>query len=153
MDMQFDEWRTLLNKETGEVVSISNEQLSAAEELDDYEDEASEDLEAAENKLENLDEEMQLAFDIYSNFEKYEDLPDRDHINEYGMMEDFCYQIQNDSSKEKLLRAIQGKGAFRRFKDQVNDLGIEQQWYDFRDEQYKQVAIKWCRDLDLEFEE
>lgn len=153
MEVQFDEWRTLLNTETGEVVSISSELLRAAEELDIEEEEESEDDEAIKRRLEGMDVEMQLAFDIYAHFEKYEDLPDRDEINEYGMMEDFCYAVENEKSKEKLLRTIQGKGAFRKFKDQVNDLGIEQQWYDFRDEQYKQVAIRWCRSLELEFEE
>ena len=32
---------------------------------------------------------------------------------------------------DKLECAIQGRGAFRRFKDMVDRMGISQQWYDF----------------------
>ena len=39
-----------------------------------------------------------------------------------------------------------GKGAFRRFKDSVIRLGLDQRWYQWRDEAYKKKAIEWCEE-------
>jgi hypothetical protein len=50
------------------------------------------------------------------------------------------------------LTSLQGKGAFRRFKDNVILLGIEKDWYSFRDERYKQFAIEWCQENDILWE-
>ncbi|WP_276662556.1 UPF0158 family protein [Syntrophomonas wolfei] len=44
----------------------------------------------------------------------------------------------------ELLYAIRGRGAFRRFKDKVQRLGIQQQWDKFREEAFKEIAIDWC---------
>lgn len=43
----------------------------------------------------------------------------------------------DSKNASKLERAIQGRGAFRRFKDTVYYMGIEQQWYDFQTEYYR----------------
>ena len=47
--------------------------------------------------------------------------------------------------------AINGRGAFRRFKDTVNRYGIEDQWYAFRDAGYAAVARRWCEENDVEY--
>lgn len=41
-------------------------------------------------------------------------------------------------------QAIRGKGAFRRFKDCLFDLGMEQEWYKYRDACYEKIAREWC---------
>ncbi|MCD8021312.1 MAG: UPF0158 family protein [Clostridiales bacterium] len=51
------------------------------------------------------------------------------------------------------MNAIRGRGAFRRFKDGIYYHGIEQQWYDYQADAYKQIAVRWCRDEGLEYEE
>lgn len=56
--------------------------------------------------------------------------------------------IQNE-----LAHAIRGKGAFRKFKDTIRYYGIEQQWYDNQKEACKQIAIQWCQEEGLEYEE
>jgi hypothetical protein len=49
-----------------------------------------------------------------------------------------------------LLNAIHGRGAFRYFKDKIHELGIADQWYTYRDEQYREVARDWCEQHDIE---
>jgi hypothetical protein len=70
---------------------------------------------------------------------------------EYEMMEDFCLTIRNEKNQEIILSSIKGKGAFRRFKDNVIRLGVEEQWYSYRKERYKQVAIEWCQDNNIDY--
>ena len=78
-------------------------------------------------------------------------LPDKFEINEYHMMEAFAYD-RSDEHPE-LVRAIKGRGAFRRFKDTAMDVGAIDDWYEFRDNCYKSRAEDWCRSHDLEWVE
>lgn len=70
-------------------------------------------------------------------------LPSPYEINEYGMMKEFA--DSRVSEREQLLKALIGKGAFRRFKDKLYDLGIEKEWFDYRDKKYREIAEEWCR--------
>ena len=74
-------------------------------------------------------------------------LPDRFEINEYHMMEAFAYDRD-----ERLVRAIQGRGAFRHFKNTAEDIGLIDDWYEFRDNCYKSRAEDWCAEHGLEWE-
>ena len=131
-------------RKTGEVVSVSEDDLRTAEEVE--EDEI--------NELKDWEQvNIRLAIDVVENFEDYEELPTLFEINEYEMMENFSCSIQDNRKMDLLLNAIRGRGAFRRFKDKVHELGIEDKWYQYRDECYKQKAIEWCNDNDLEYEE
>ena len=72
-------------------------------------------------------------------------------INEYKMMEDFIETIDNSEISNNLQRLIQLKGAFRRFKDYCIEMDIIQEWYNFRDKRYKEIAISWCKQNELEY--
>ena len=82
-------------------------------------------------------------------FGNYISLPSKYDINEYSIMEDFIYSLPTGEVQSKLQRAIKGKGAFRRFKDVVNYLGIVKDWYSFRDGAYRSIAVQWCREHGL----
>jgi len=67
----------------------------------------------------------------------------------YNLMEDFAAR-QNDRLRELLSVALNGKGAFRRFKDVLYSFPEEQEkWYEFEHEWLKQQAIDF---LDRLFE-
>ena len=83
-------------------------------------------------------------------FEESIILPTQYEINEYKMMEDFIETIDNSEISNNLQRLIQGKGAFRRFKDYCIEMDIIQEWYNFRDKRYKEIAINWCKQNELE---
>lgn len=71
-------------------------------------------------------------------------LPGQYEINEYRMMERFIYELPAGRNQGVLEQAIRGKGAFRRFKDRLFDLGMEQNWYKYRDACYERIAREWC---------
>ena len=102
--------------------------------------------------LSNIGEDGDLTEDeINELFEESIILPTQYEINEYQMMEDFIETIENMDIKNNLQRLIQGKGAFRRFKDYCAEMDIIQDWYDFRDKKYKEIAIGWCKQNELEY--
>lgn len=140
IEMQFDAFRAFLNSVAGGIVSVRSDDLIAAE------DEISFD-----HLPEWQQEDMNIAIDVVENFENYIELPTKDEINEYNIMEDFCLRISDQTKQDSLLRAIRGRGAFRRFKDRIIELGIENEWYAYRSEQLKQIAIEWCRENHINY--
>ena len=88
---------------------------------------------------------QELFEDIHEGFvEDYIPLPGQYDINEYRMMEKFIYELPTGKNQDMLERAIQGRGAFRRFKDKLYDLNLEKKWCQYRDEAYEKIARQWC---------
>lgn len=79
-------------------------------------------------------------------------LPNSFDIREYDIMEDFAETLTG-AAHNRLSSAIRGKGAFRRFKNTVYDLGIDEQWYAFQEDAYKRIAAEWCEENGIEYEE
>jgi hypothetical protein len=50
-----------------------------------------------------------------------------------------------------LLDKIRGSGAFRRFKDTVYRYGIEKDWFRFKDEAYKEIAVSWLTSYGFDY--
>ena len=98
-------------------------------------------------EFENLNED-----ELDELFEKSIMLPTRYDINEYEMMEDFAETIEDTRLQNQLYISLNGSGAFRRFKDTCINFDIIGDWYKFRDERYKNLAINWCKDNNIEFE-
>ena len=73
----------------------------------------------------------------------YVALPDQFDLDEWSVMERFVRKAVDGRHCEELNDAIHGAGAFRRFKDAVHRLGIEQDWYRFRDATVEEAAVEW----------
>lgn len=102
--------------------------------------------------LSNIGEYEELSEDeIDELFEASIILPTQYEINEYQMMVDFIETIENKEIKDNLQRLIQGKGAFRRFKDYCLEINIIQDWYDLKEQKYKEIAINWCKQNELKY--
>lgn len=140
MEIQFEESRSLLNINTGEIVLVTSEDLRAAEDEKPF-----------DHLSEWEQENRMIAIDVVENFENYIELPTKFEVNEYEIMENFCLTVSDQSKQESLLWAIKGKGAFRRFKDIIIDFEMEEQWYSYRDECFKQIAIEWCQENKINF--
>lgn len=97
------------------------------------------------------EENKELAMEIDNHPKQYLCLPSQYDIHEYSIMEDFIGSLTNSEIQNKLYRAIQGKGAFRRFKDEICYLGIREEWFAFQHDAYVEIAKEWCRDNCLEY--
>lgn len=95
-------------------------------------------------------EEQEEVYDRLDEHGFYR-LPTFFDIRDYDIMEDFVDTLSG-TEHDRLANAIQGKGAFRRFKDTVIRLGIDQDWYDFQSDAYKRKAARWCEDNNIEYE-
>jgi hypothetical protein len=66
-------------------------------------------------------------------------------------MADFAEAITDDRAGRRLARAIQGKGAFRRFKDELCEEhpDLLPAWYAFCDARATRRAVRWLADNSL----
>src|SRR5215475_9712384 len=141
MDFQSDEYFSYLNTTTGEVVSVTTEELRAAEE-----DAPLEDFPAWQHDA------IRIAEEIVET-DHYLPLPDRFEINEYQIMERFCLAVDDEDMRDELCDAIRGRGAFRRFKDRMQLYGMAEEWYRYRDAALREIAMEWCEAHDIPYTE
>jgi hypothetical protein len=71
-------------------------------------------------------------------------MPDYEEIALYDIMTEFAEYREDIENQELLLTALDGKGAFRRFKDTVNSIGLSEQWYEFENAEYERIIRRWC---------
>jgi hypothetical protein len=83
--------------------------------------------------------------------ERYLPIPHADSQTGYEDMQDFIETVQNPHFRELLEVSIQGRGAFRRFKDTVGRDSVElQRWFAFRNQRLEERAREWLADEGLE---
>jgi hypothetical protein len=68
------------------------------------------------------------------------------------MMERFAAELKDSGQSNELLASLRGPKAFRRFKDNVHDLGLSDKWYAFRERAFIDVARAWCEANGIEIE-
>ncbi len=135
-----DESHVYLNKLSGKVISITNDDFAMAENADESGIELDDDLnEYSELEIDFFQEVMKVAA-VDNDYLK---LPSKFEINEYEIIERFCLSFPNTKISNALLEKIRGSGAFRRFKDTIYRYEIEKNWFQYRDEAYKEIAISW----------
>ena len=129
------------NKNTGEIHYITDDELREAED----------DIDISEYP-EWQQESIKTAIDILST-DDYIKLPDDYEIDDYEIMEDFCYSIEDKELRNEIIKAIDGKGAFRIFKDKIYEYDLADEWYDYQDKRFREIAIDWCERHVIEYDE
>jgi hypothetical protein len=87
----------------------------------------------------DLDELDLVAIDPLPSYVGYQD------------MEDFAAGISDTRASQRLMRAIDGRGAFRRFKNELYERHPEliSAWHAFRDARTRRRAVEWLWDQQL----
>jgi hypothetical protein len=78
-------------------------------------------------------------------------LPDRFDIHEWSIMERFSRSLPNEHHCEELLGSIRGRGAFRLFRRTIENLGIRDTWYEFREAEIERIAREWLESHGLQY--
>ena len=139
IEMRMRESNYFYNKNTGEIHYITDDELRIAEDDIDI------------NKYPEWQQEsIKTATDILFT-DDYIKLPEDDEIDDYEIMEDFCYSIEDEELRNNMINAIDGKGAFRRFKDKIYEYDLADEWYEYQDKRFREIAIDWCERHDIEY--
>ncbi len=140
IELQTDESSAYLDKKTGDVMVIMEEELNAAE-----------DQEPLEEYPEWQRDNIEKAREFIDREEDFLSLPTKYDIDEYEIMEDFCRAVEDADICEDLSNSIHGKSAFRRFRNAIERFNMEDEWYKYRDGAIRQIAINWCKENDIAY--
>jgi hypothetical protein len=143
IEMQGELIKAFLNKETGKVVSVTEEDFYYVEMEDEMEGEMN-------SEADWQQEQIEIARKIRET-DDYIQLPDEDEIDEYQIMKNFCLSLSDNKIRDEMLQSIQGSGAFERFKGNIRRFGITEEWYAYRDTAIKEITIEWCEVNDVEY--
>lgn len=128
IDPLADEWHAYINRNTGEIVSFSDEEAEMAEE----------DGDEVPAWMAGHAPKVREAL----SSEAFVELPDKIDFHEYSVMKDFAFSLPEPVS-ERLLQAMRGRGAYRRFKEVISAEDVEAQWFAFRDQALKALVVEF----------
>lgn len=141
MEMQMSEDASYLDTETGQVVVIPYELRRE----DIFEEEYVEGLPAWERDL------VPLAREMFAGSDRYAAIPTAPPYEEYDLMVEFAKSIADPRLRDLLSVALDGKGAFRRFKRVLEDHSRERErWFRMRDEFSAERVREWLIERDIE---
>ena len=83
------------------------------------------------------------------NTDRLTKLPDSFDINEWSIMERFCGTVGDRRIHARLVDAIQGRGAFARFRDTLGQFGLRDVWFAYRRSQLEEIAREWLEDNNI----
>lgn len=141
MEAQSDEMSSFYDKESRQIISVMEEEIRMVEN------------EVSTKELpEWLQESVKVAEEVLDG-DKYIPLPSKFEIHEYAIMEKFCLSIRNNRISDIMYDSIKGRGAFRRFNENIQKYNIEDNWYKFLNKAMKTIAIEWCERNNIDYEE
>ena len=156
-DTARDAFDYFLDVKTGEVLILSEDILSRAglllsrdfdEDLEDYEEVVFDreiDIPAW------MEDEIELALDIFLNGDNYVRIPERASRNVYASMDKFIEMIEDAQLNRDLRQILSGQGSFRRFKDALEPYPkLRKLWYGFNAKAAKKEITEWLQSLSIE---
>ncbi len=134
MDTFGDEFHAYINQLTGELVTLSTEEIQAVERGDDLDEDA-----------EWEPDETPTAREVLSSTD-YLPLPSKFEIHEWAIMQRFCFAVDDADLSRELQDQIHGAGAFRRFKDTLDRHDLLDTWFAYRQAAFAEIAIEWLEE-------
>ncbi|MBI5366600.1 MAG: hypothetical protein HZA54_06155 [Planctomycetes bacterium] len=103
------------------------------------------------DELDGEGEEDALRAEVEEHPEKFEAIPQREGREDYADMSRFAETIEEEDIRERLQTALAGRGAFGRFRDQVQRYpDIAARWHATRQRVLVEYALQWLHSLGIE---
>ncbi len=131
MEVFSDEHTAYINRRTGELITVTREELALAE-----------DPEAAAEAPQWQQDLLPKVREVIES-EEFLPLPSKFEIHEWAIMERFARSVSDSTASDELLDALHGRGAFRRFKDALQRLGLTEEWYRYREAALEKIAAEF----------
>jgi len=138
LDLQSDELHSCLDPNTGEIITFNDEEISIVQRGN---------WESAPAWMREQLPKIKRALED----DRILELPDRAHIDEWHMMQNFAVEEEQCRCGSELESAVHGEGAFRRFRDAIRRLGLEDNWLRYREVEYERVAREWLEENNIPY--
>ena len=157
-DVVRDSFDYFLDTDTGEVVTFSDEILKKVQSTlyDIDSDDIRDDIEYIEFDRDPeipdwMQDEVELALEILlDEKDRFIRIPERTSAMAYQSMNAFIETIEDPTLKKKLSDALNGKGAFRKFKDILIHYPKERKrWHGFNAKSMKMEISDWLNSIGI----
>jgi uncharacterized protein UPF0158 len=150
-DFSGGEHQYWLDKQTGEVIAFDEEtarQLAAGDDLANAPEWQRGMIEGARRVLQAYGELPGIG---PGDVARYVQIPGIESSEAYQDMADFAETVADSRLRELLAVALDGRGAFRRFKDVLVGCPAERErWFEFRDQRLRERIKDWAREEGVE---
>lgn len=117
-----------LDKNTGEVIPLTGEEIDAIE------------------KGEAVGE-LGFAKEVISS-DQFVELPE---LNKKALIEEFCSFIEDAEMQKALLQGVEEEEAFTMFNTKVHFYQLEEDWFAFVQDRLAEMAIDWCKQNSISY--
>jgi hypothetical protein len=128
-----------LNPQTGDLVTLSLEEIRTVEK------------DLPNDTYPEWQQALMMQARAVLASEAYLQLPTSRDIHEYTIIERFCNAVADGHARTILLNQIRGSGAFRRFKQTIEQVGLVEEWYRFRRAAFEEIAIRWLEAQQIQY--
>jgi hypothetical protein len=158
-DVVRDSFDYFLDLHTGEVIALSEDILSevGARLYEGDFDEIGDNVEYVEFSEEPnlpcwMEDEVELVLEVLLDGNgRYALIPKRYSIEAHQVMVEFLETVEDSVMKGELTIALNGKGAFRRFKNVLISYPKERKrWHGYNAKAMEKVIIEWLKSLGIE---
>lgn len=158
-DIVRDSFDYYFDTETGEIISLSEEMLEEIESrlYDEGDEELDEDIECIEYDeepelpdwmLDEIDLALEVLLDESGRFVR---IPERPSDKAYKTMSGFTESLEESVLKVELMDALNGKGAFRKFKDVlIHHPKERKKWHGYNAKVMKKEITAWLESIWVE---
>ena len=139
LDTLMDDTTAFINRKTGEIASVSEDDAALVEE------------EAEEEDLPDWQTELLPKLREILSGNDWAALPTKFDVHEWEIMRKFADSVDDESLANRLHSAIRGKGAFRMFRATVDDADLRDEWYAFKRRVLREIAKDALDDLGIPY--
>jgi len=159
-DTDRDAFDYFLDRETGEVIILSEDIIRKAQAILDesYDDDIGDFEEVVVENVPEIpdwmEDEIELALDIFIHEkDRYTRIPERTPQFGYTTMKAFAETVGDETLRQDLLELLDGKNSFRRFKDALGPYPKERKlWYGFNAKASRNEIEAWLKAIGVEQE-
>ena len=139
LDGLMEQTTAFINRKTGEITTITDDDMSLVEEESEEEDLPDWQVEMLPKIREIIAGDNWLA------------LPDKFDIHEWEIMRKYADSVDDEELSETLNRAIHGTGAFRMFRATIEDAGLREEWFAFKLQAVREIARVALEELGIPY--
>jgi hypothetical protein len=140
LELATDEMSSFVNASTGQVTTVTHEDLRLAEE------------DATPSDLPQWQQDVVAQAKDVIDSKDWLPLPSKFDIHEWEIMNQFGPSLPNPEARDEVFAAIRGSGAFRTFKITIRRLGVENAWFKYKRRAIEEVARAWLAEKGLRVE-
>lgn len=135
-----EEWIAYIHRRTGDIRAFSKE----------YEDWSDENAADAPEWQQEMYADVCVVRDAPDD---YVALPGPLDFHEWTVMEEFCHGIEAPQLRNRMLAAIHGKGAFRRFGEMILDHGLRDRWFSHRNQALQEMVVAFLDEQGIPYKD